>query len=57
MTTRLPVPLRTPCAADFSSMTVLDARARLCAACDAVVHDVSGRTEGEIRALLAGGPA
>ncbi len=46
-------PLRFPCGADFSKMTAKDARRRLCAECDTVVHDLSAMQEGEASALLA----
>jgi hypothetical protein len=53
---RLPIAIDTPCGADFSSMTAHGARARLCGACDKVVHDLSGRTDDEVEGLLADGP-
>lgn len=53
----LPIAIDTPCGADFASMTPLARRERLCTACDRKVHDLSGRTDEEVRALLAAGPA
>jgi len=46
------VPLAFPCGADFASMNPAGARARLCEACDTVVHDLSSLTEKEAEALL-----
>lgn len=54
---RKDVPIHTPCGADFSKMTRVDARARLCEDCQEIVHDLTGRSDAEIRELLSGGPA
>lgn len=53
---RKEVPIVTPCGADWSEMSVRDARERLCAACDKVVHDLSARGEHEVSELVAAGP-
>jgi hypothetical protein len=50
------VPIVTPCGADWSEMTAVEARARLCAACDKKVHDLSAMDEGAVRELRATGP-
>jgi hypothetical protein len=51
------VPITTPCDADWSTMSPTETRARLCAACDKVVHDLSAMDEREVRAVLRDGPA
>jgi hypothetical protein len=53
---RSEVPIHTPCGADWSGMTTVEARARLCADCNKVVHDVSAMKAYEVRGLLADGP-
>lgn len=53
----LPLPIHTPCGADFAAMTPVQRRERLCVACDRVVHDLTGRSDEEVRSLLADGPA
>lgn len=50
------IPIHTPCGADWSSMDAVEARARLCAECNKVVHDVSAMKASEVRGLLADGP-
>jgi hypothetical protein len=54
---RRDVPITTPCGADWTEMTPKGARARLCAACDKVVHDLSAMDEDSVNGLLAAGPA
>lgn len=54
---RRDVPIHTPCGADWSKMTIAEARTRLCAQCDKTVHDLSKHTEHEIRSLVSAGPA
>lgn len=54
---RRDVPIITPCGADWSAMSPVEARKRLCADCNKHVHDISKMSEGEVRALVAGGPA
>lgn len=51
------LPIASPCGVDWSTMSATEARARLCAHCDSLVHDLSAMSEGEARAVLAGGPA
>jgi hypothetical protein len=46
----------TPCGADWSQMTATDARARLCAQCNKVVHDLTAMTEREVRGVVGDGP-
>jgi len=46
----------TPCDADWSGMTPVEARRRLCAACDKVVHDLSAMSERDARQALRSGP-
>lgn len=53
---RSEVPIVTPCDADWSGMSSVEARARLCADCNKVVHDVSAMKAREVRDLLAEGP-
>lgn len=53
---RSDVPIHTPCGADWSGMSSVEARARLCADCNKVVHDVSAMKAHEVRGLLAAGP-
>jgi hypothetical protein len=53
---RPPITIDTPCGADFASMTPVAQRQRLCRACDKQVHDLSGRSDDEVRALLTAGP-
>ena len=43
--------IATPCGADWRTMQPRG-NARLCETCDKVVHDLSGRSEAEARALL-----
>jgi hypothetical protein len=43
--------IATPCGADWRAMTPRG-KARLCETCDKLVHDLSGRSEEEARALL-----
>jgi len=50
------IPITTPCGADWTSMTPVEARARLCAACNKVVHDLSAMSEAEVRKVIGGGP-
>ncbi len=51
------VAITTPCGADWTEMSPRGARARLCAACDKVVHDLSAMDEDAVRELVAAGPA
>lgn len=51
------LPIASPCGVDWTTMSASEARARLCAHCDALVHDLSAMSEGEARAVLARGPA
>jgi len=53
---RRDVPIHTPCGADWSRMTPAEARTRLCAQCNKTVHDLSTRSEEEIRTMLGAGP-
>lgn len=53
---RSEVPIVTPCNADWSGMSSVEARARLCADCNKVVHDVSAMKAREVRDLLDEGP-
>ncbi len=46
----------TPCTADWSGMTPVEARRRRCASCDKVVHDLSAMPEDEARRALRAGP-
>lgn len=48
--------LVTPCRADWSAMTPVEARQRLCAECNKVVHDLSAMTEADARRALRSGP-
>ncbi len=50
------IPIDTPCGADWSQMTARDARARLCAECNKVVHDLTAMTEREVRGVVGDGP-
>lgn len=50
------VPITTPCGADWSDMTAVDARARLCASCNKVVHDLSAMDERDVRRTVSAGP-
>src|SRR6516225_4044473 len=45
------VVIRTPCGADWSSMSPRGS-ARLCASCDKLVHDLSAMSESNARRLL-----
>src|SRR4051812_42483066 len=54
---RRDVPIVTPCGADWSGMSRVEARKRLCADCNEHVHDVGKMNEREVRALVAAGPA
>lgn len=47
----------TPCGADWASMTATEAKGRLCAACDKVVHDVSAMSERAAKESIGDGPA
>lgn len=51
------LPISTPCGVDWNGMTKTEARARLCAHCDKLVHDISAMSEPEARGVLAKGPA
>jgi hypothetical protein len=42
-----------PCGADWSAMTRIDDRARLCAACDTVVTNLSAMSEADAERLVA----
>lgn len=53
---RSDIPIDTPCGADWSQMAATEARARLCAECNKVVHDLSAMSEREVRAVVGGGP-
>jgi hypothetical protein len=53
---RSDVPIHSPCGADWSAMSSVEARARLCADCNKVVHDVSAMEAEEVRGLLSAGP-
>ncbi len=50
------IPIHTPCGADWSKMSAVEAKARLCKDCNKVVRDVGKMSEGEVRAALASGP-
>ena len=50
------IPIHTPCGADWSKMSAVEAKARLCKDCDKVVRDVGKMSEGEVRAALSNGP-
>lgn len=41
------------CGADWGGMKAIDSRARLCAQCDKIVHDLSAMDEEDARRLLA----
>src|SRR5580693_5527482 len=49
------VPIASPCAADWSTMSLAD-RGRFCGACRKVVRELAQMTEVEARALLASPP-
>jgi hypothetical protein len=52
---RTDLPIPTPCAADWTTMTLAD-RGRFCGACKKVVRELAQLTEIEARALLASPP-
>lgn len=52
---RTDLPIASPCAADWTTMTLSD-RGRFCGECKKVVHELARLTEGEARALLAAPP-
>jgi len=52
---RSQIPIASPCAADWSTMTLAD-RGRFCGACSKVVRELRQMTETEARALLAAPP-
>jgi len=52
---RTEIPIASPCAADWSTMTLAD-RGRFCGACSKVVRELKQMTESEARAMLASPP-
>lgn len=57
MRSKLPLPLAAPCEAEWETMReVPDSADRFCETCEKTVHNLSGRTREEIRALLKSTP-
>lgn len=52
---RTDLPIATPCAVDWTTMTLAD-RGRFCGQCRKVVRELAQLTEGEARAMLASPP-
>jgi hypothetical protein len=53
---RVEIPIASPCAADWTTMTLAD-RGRFCGECRKVVRELARMSEREARALLAAPPA